>query len=243
VSLQDGVRNADVLRTGLGGRRVLGGVVGFNVVPKGQGTFLRATTGRLVLEACRERHAESLLGALDGAGFDVEAVADVRSVQWAKLIMNLNNAVSALSGVPTREILMSRGYRAILGATIAEALEVLRAAHVRPARLGLFPVSSFPALLRLPTPVLRVFARAQLRIDPEARSSMWEDLARGRPTEVDELNGEIVRLASEHGMDAPLNRRVVELVHDVEAKASGCPAMSPEALWQALKPRTPRAYP
>ena len=71
-------------------------------------------------------------------------------------------------------------------------------------------------ILKLPTPVVRVVIRAQLRIDPDARVSMWTDLERGRLTEVDFLNGEIVRLADEQGAAAPINRRIVELVHEAE---------------------------
>jgi 2-dehydropantoate 2-reductase len=90
------------------------------------------------------------------------------------------------------------------------------------------------AALSLPTPLVKLVARAQLRVNPDARSSMWEDLRRGRATEIDYLNGEIVRLADRSGVDAPLNRRIVELVHDVEARGSGSPALGPDELWAAL---------
>ena len=79
----------------------------------------------------------------------------------------------------------------------AEALRVLRAAKLRPARLRGVPVGWLPFVMRLPTPIVRLLARAQLKVDPEARSSMYEDLRRGRPTEVDDLNGEILKLAFE----------------------------------------------
>ena len=72
-----------------------------------------------------------------------------------------------------------------------------------------------------------------MKVDPEARSSMWEDLTRGRPTEVDHLNGEIVRLADQHATDAPLNRRIVELVHAAEATRS--PGFTAHALWASLQ--------
>lgn len=74
----------------------------------------------------------------------------------------------------------------------------------------------------------------QMDIDPEARSSMWEDLERRRLTEVDELNGEIVKLAEERGLRAPLNARIVELVHQAEQKASGSPKLGADELWARL---------
>jgi 2-dehydropantoate 2-reductase len=55
-----------------------------------------------------------------------------------------------------------------------------------------------------------------LAIDPLARSSMWEDLEAGRRTEVDWLNGEIVRLARTQGREAPVNTRLLALVRAAE---------------------------
>jgi len=67
-------------------------------------------------------------------------------------------------------------------------------------------------VLRLPTPIFRVAAARLLRIDAQARSSMADDLALGRRTEVDVLCGEVVRLAQAHGLQAPLNARMVALL-------------------------------
>lgn len=223
VSLQNGIRASEDLRRS--NRRTFAGVVGFNVLAKGAGAYRRATSGKLVIEGTPE-----LGEALARAGFDVEIPRDIRAVQWAKLVVNLNNAVSALSGAPTREIVLSPGYRRILASLMDESLAVLRAAKIRPARLTGLPVWLFPALLRLPTPIVRAVARSQLRIDPEARSSMWQDLEARRATEVDDLNGEVVRLAESCGVDAPLNRRIVALVHDAERAKKGSPGLSASVL-------------
>jgi 2-dehydropantoate 2-reductase len=122
----------------------------------------------------------------------------------------------------------------VLRAVMDEALSVLRTANVRPGKLGALPVSMFPFLLGLPTLLLRLLLSVQLKADPDARSSMWEDLTRGRFTEVDELNGIIVELAAAHGRDAPLNRRIVDVVHEVEARRAGSPTWSPDRLVEVL---------
>ena len=234
ISLQNGMRNGGVLREKL--PNVLAGIVGFNVVSKGNGEFRRATTGPLVIED------RGLVSAELFGGLEVELAKDVRAKQWSKLVMNLNNAVSALTDRPTPELLFKPEFRRILRALIGEAVDVFRAAKVRTARLGPLPISLFPSILRLPTPLLRIVAAAQLKVDPEARSSMWEDLQRGRLTEVDELNGEIVRLAESRGIDAPLNRRIVEIVHEVEQKRAGSPQMTADDLWTRLT-RAPQPRP
>ncbi|MEK8173180.1 ketopantoate reductase C-terminal domain-containing protein [Streptomyces sp. M19] len=58
-------------------------------------------------------------------------------------------------------------------------------------------------VLRLPDALFRRVAASTLRIDAQARSSTWEDLQRGRPTEIDTLQGEIVAMARRHGLAAP----------------------------------------
>jgi 2-dehydropantoate 2-reductase len=59
---------------------------------------------------------------------------------------------------------------------------------------------------------------------------MWEDLRLGRPTEIDYLQGEIVRLAEQHGVAAPLNRRVMHLIKEAEKAAKNSPGLPPEAV-------------
>jgi len=224
VSMQNGLRNAEILKQRL--PHALGGIVGFNVVSKGDGVFRRATTGPLIVED----HP-----AVRGLPLpDLELTNDIRAKQWSKLIMNLNNAVSALTDRPTPDLLFKPEYRRILRALMGEAVDVLQKTNTKLSRVGPLPATIFPKVLALPTAVLRVVAAAQLKVDPEARSSMWEDLARGRTTEVDDLNGEIVRLAESHQLGAPLNRRIVEIVHEVEAKRAGSPRYSAEDLWRMI---------
>ncbi len=234
VSMQNGVRNAKVLRARLPGIAVQGGIVGFNVVSKENGNFRQATTGPLVIEASGDPRVAQLGALLAATGLEVEVPGDIEPLQWSKLVMNLNNAVSALTDQPTKVLLFGDGYRKSLAAIMEEAVLVLRASRTPTTRLGPLPIRLFPFILRLPAPLLRVVASAQVKVDPEARSSMCEDLARGRKTEVDYLNGEIVLLAEKAGMKAPLNARIVDLIHAVEAAGKGSPKLSADQLWSAL---------
>jgi 2-dehydropantoate 2-reductase len=70
-----------------------------------------------------------------------------------------------------------------------------------------------------------------MKIDPEARSSMWEDLQRGRRTEIGYLQGVIAEIADRHGLQVPLSRRVVALIGDAEAAGKGPPGLTPEQIW------------
>ena len=234
ASLQNGVRNPETLRAHLGEREVLAAIVDFNVVSRGEGVFHRGFSGPLKIERGATPRAKDLVRALHAGALSVVEQDDIAPAQWTKLLVNLNNAVSALSDAPTREVIASPGLRRIVAAVIDEALGVLRVADIRPAALRGVPVGIMPKVLRLPTPIVKLVTRAQMKVDAEARSSMWEDLQRRRPTEVDYLNGEIVRLAEEHGRDAPINRRLVELVHDAERAAAGSPAIPASTLGAKL---------
>jgi 2-dehydropantoate 2-reductase len=69
-----------------------------------------------------------------------------------------------------------------------------------------------------------------MKIDPEARSSMWEDLQRGRRTEIDYFQGVITEIAERRRLDVPLSRRVVELIRKAEAAGQGSPGLTPEQI-------------
>ena len=69
-----------------------------------------------------------------------------------------------------------------------------------------------PHVLRLPTGLFKRVAARMLRIDEQARSSMADDLALGRPTEIDAICGAVVRLAARHGLQAPANQAMVRLL-------------------------------
>jgi 2-dehydropantoate 2-reductase len=152
------------------------------------------------------------------AGVPFTLHADLAPLQWGKLLLNLNNPVNALSGLPLRTQLLQRDLRVCMAALIDEALAALHAAQIQPARLTPLPPTLLPMALRLPTAVFRLLAFRLLRIDANARTSMADDVARGRPTEIDALCGEVVRLARAHGTAAPVNQRISELVHQHTAQ-------------------------
>jgi 2-dehydropantoate 2-reductase len=213
VSFQNGLHNAEVLREQLPNRFVLTGMVEFNVVNRGHGAFHQGSEGGL--EVQDHPGLALFLPAFTAAGLPLKRHRDMRGVQWAKLLLNLNNAVNALAGVPLKEELSQRAFRRCLGLAQQEGLDLLDAARIEPTRIKL-PPRWIPKLLNVPDALFQRLAGKMLAIDPLARSSMWEDLEAGRTTEVDWLNGEIVRLAQSLGRRAPVNARLVELVHAAE---------------------------
>jgi 2-dehydropantoate 2-reductase len=224
VSLQNGVGNIAVLREKLPGRGVLAGMVPFNVVARGPGQFHRATSGDIVIERDDAGTAERL----SVPGLKMLASDNIAGVQWGKLLVNLNNALNALAGVSLRQQLAQRAWRRLFADQMAEGLVAIKAEGIRPVSSTPIPANWTPHLLRLPDAIFEAMLGRTMKIDPEARSSMWEDLQRGRRTEIDYLQGVITAIADRHGLQAPLSRRIVALIRSAEAAGNGSPALTPE---------------
>jgi 2-dehydropantoate 2-reductase len=210
LSLQNGVENVARIRTAAPELVALAGMVPYNVVMPGPAHVHRGSTGTLRL--ARHPVTEAMLPLLAAAGLPTALSDDMRAVQWGKLLLNLNNPINALSGLPLREQLLQRDYRHVLATLQAEALAALDAAGIVPAQVASAPPRILPHLLRLPNWLFTRVAARLLRIDASARSSMWDDLQQGRLTEIDDLCGAVVRLAAAHGLPAPCNAAIAQRV-------------------------------
>ena len=210
LSLQNGVDNVARIKAAAPQMQVLAGMVAYNVVMPDEHQVHRATDGLLYLQHCAV--TEALLAPLQAAGLATSLEADMPSVQWGKLLLNLNNPVNALSGLPLRQQLLDRDCRRVLATLQDEALAALARAGIQPAKIGSAPPRLLPRLLRLPTWLFARIAARMLRIDARARSSMADDLRMGRGTEIDDFCGAVVRLASAHDLTAPGNAAMCRLV-------------------------------
>ncbi len=231
ISFQNGMGNAGLLRGALQQQTVLSGMVQFNVTNRGGGHFHHGSEGGLEVE--QHPALEPFTAAFAEAGLPLKQHADMLPVQWAKLLLNLNNAINALSNIPLKTELSQRAFRRCVALAQTEGLRLMESAGIRPAKLTPLPPDWIPTLLKTPTWLFQLLANKMLAIDPLARSSMWEDLEAGRRTEVDWLNGEIVRLAKKTGRRAPVNARLVALIR--EAEAGGNRHWSGEDLLNELK--------
>lgn len=219
ISLQNGVRNAEVLRAALPGWDVRAAMVPFNVVPKGTVAYHRGTSGNILVQ-------EGPLPDLSTRAVTWESVPNIEGIQWGKLLINLGNAINALSDIPLRDMLHDRAWRRLMADQMVEALGIVRAAGITPVKAAAAPPAVLAMILRLPNFLFKRIAAQMLTVDAEARSSMWDDLTQRRPTEVDALQGEIIRLAEGLGRTAPVNTRLLEMIKAAEAAGNGPPGVS-----------------
>ncbi|MDR6633136.1 2-dehydropantoate 2-reductase [Phyllobacterium sp. 1468] len=219
VSLQNGVGNAETLRQHLHPEAtVISGMVPFNVVqsePSVTPLSVRRTMPGTILI---DNTLDGLADVLSVPGLSVQAHPDMLGILWGKLLTNLNNALNALSNLPLVEQLADRSWRLLVADQLSEGLKVVRAHGITPAKVQGAPPAVLPSILRLPNLLFRIVAARMLAINPHARSSMWEDLSRGRATEIDYLQGVIIRMADEKNIAVPLTRKISACVKKVEGK-------------------------
>ena len=226
VSLQNGVGNAAVLRERLPGRRVLAGMVPFNVIARGEAGFHRATSGDIVLE----RDQAGTAARLAVPGLPVRATGNITGVQWGKLLVNLNNALNALADLPLRQQLAQR--------SLAQAAGRPDGGRARGNQGGGHPAGVTDADTRRLDAAFAAAARRRVRMgagaDHEDRSrGALVDVGRpaARPPHRNRLSaGRDHRIAERHGLDVPLSRRIVALIRQAEAEGAGSPGLTPEQI-------------
>jgi len=224
-SCQNGVGNVAAIESVLSNHTVLPVMVPYNVVYEVGGHFHCGTEGELY---CQDHpNAIPLQAAARNAKLGFELKPEMMNILWGKLLLNLNNPVNALSGIPLKEQLENKAYRSIYVRCLKEGLAVFKAANIIPGKVAAVPVAVIPIILSLPNFLFKRVAQSMLAMDPKARSSMWEDLQNRRPVEVDYITGEIIKLGEKVGVKTPMNQRLLELVKQAQDSGAGSPNLSP----------------
>ncbi len=201
LCLQNGVDNADRLRAVLPGEPVAAAVVYVATEMAGPGHVRHHGRGDLVLEPSPSGAAA--VQALIAAGVPTVLSDNVRGALWAKLVLNCAyNAISAIAQLPYGRTVAGEGVQGVMRDVVAECLAVAQAEGVQ-----------------LPGDVTAAVARLADSM-PTQSSSTAQDLARGRRTEIDHLNGLIVRRGQALGVPTPANRVLWALVKLLESKAA-----------------------
>jgi len=198
LTLQNGVDNAERLAATLG-REVLSAAVYVAVEMAGPGHVRHHGRGELVIG--RGSASDAIVAAFGTAGVRVEVSDNVNGVLWAKLIVNCAyNALSAIAQLPYGRLVQGVEVPAVMREVVEECLAVAGAAGVQ------VPGDMHEAVQQI--------ARSM----PNQLSSTAQDLARGRKSEIDHLNGVVVRKGEALGIRTPANRALLALVKLLENK-------------------------
>lgn len=195
LSLQNGLGNREELARVLGPGRAAAGVTTTGAALLGPGAVRYGGSG--LLQVPRLDRLAGLVSVLRLAGFEVQEHDDLQSVLWGKLVINTAiNPLTALHAVPNGVLLEDPQLRKMLRRTAEETARVARALDIR------LPFDN-PA-----EAAEQVAGRTAAN-----RSSMLQDLARGAPTEIEAITGEVVRQAQALGLAVPHNQMLLEQMH------------------------------
>ncbi|MGF3555108.1 MAG: 2-dehydropantoate 2-reductase, partial [Thermoplasmatota archaeon] len=234
LSFQNGIRNSEILKETTG-VTVFSGVILFNAFYDKPGSVTLTLKGGLVLEYndFYKDAIESFSDLLSKFGIKSKLDKDIKGYLWSKLIVNLQNAVTALTGQTIKQSLIDKDSRAIIIATMEEGLHILQKSNIPYKILPDIDPKITIRRLKLLNSTLLKFGSRILKLDETARGSIWQSLNRGKPTEIDYINGEIVNLAKKNNLDAPINKKLVELVKEAE-KTNKTKSFEPSKLREIL---------
>jgi 2-dehydropantoate 2-reductase len=210
--LQNGVGGEETVAEVLSKATILSAVITLSVEVLEPGLVRLATTrGGIGLAPTAPGQSVAELGEVFcAAGFRTFVYREYRAMKWAKLLLNIiANASPAILDMFPDEIFANSRLFALEQAAFREAVAVMRALGLRPVSLPDYPVPLFAwALSSLPACLLRpILRKAVVGGRGGKMPSLHIDLSRGKgKSEVEHLNGAVVRYARELGSDAPVNR-------------------------------------
>jgi 2-dehydropantoate 2-reductase len=200
VTLQNGLGNIDILEETFGKEKVLGGVTAQGATLLGEGSIRHAGEGETVIGPGGAQAAHELVSSLRSAGFETRLVDNVEELIWGKLIVNVGiNALTAIIRVKNGRIATLQGIRQVMKDAVGEAVRVAAAKGI---------------CLPYDEPFSRVMAVCEATKDNV--SSMLQDVLKGKPTEIEMINGSVAREGEGLGIPTPVNKTLTSLVQGIE---------------------------
>jgi 2-dehydropantoate 2-reductase len=202
VTLQNGVGNLEILEEIFGSDRVLGGVTAEGATLLGPGKIRHAGRGETIIGPSGDSGslAERMVAAFNRAGFQTRSVTDVKDLIWGKLLINVGiNALTAITRLKNGRLPELEGTRLIMEEAVKEAVAVAEAKNVN---------------LPYPDPIGRVIEVCRATAGNIA--SMLQDVLKEKLTEIDFINGAIVREGRALGIPTPVNLTLTSLVQVIQ---------------------------
>lgn len=221
VTFQNGVRSDALVASLVPPQQIISAVVNIHATYLAPGSVTVIYPGPLLIGRAfgpNDSEVDAVAAILRDA-VPTRVTPNIHGAHWLKLIVNLNNAFPALTDATFQQIYADPGLRRLAVMVMLEGLRVAKRAGIRLASLPDTPAALIHLIAWLPLPLsARVAAAKARRMQTRwpLLGSTLQSLRRKRPTEIDYLNGEVVRLGRESGVATPLNASIVQMVHQVE---------------------------
>ncbi|AKV00434.1 2-dehydropantoate 2-reductase [Labilithrix luteola] len=202
-----------ILADRLGGNVVLGALSNLGATMREPGVYEQRNAGHLLvgeLEGGTSERAERIRSWL-GRAVEVRGTPNLEGAVWSKLLLNCAvTTLGAIAGQAMRAYVETAEGRALFDVTYDESLAVAKASGAGPERMIVDPIA--PARN---TPAREAWLGEVLAGYGDLKPSMLQDFERGRPTEVDFINGYVADVGRRHGVPTPANDAIVRVVHAI----------------------------
>ncbi len=203
LTLQNGLGNMEEIERALGPGRALGGTSSMGATVLAPNRIRHAGWGENVIgepDGTRSERAEKVLALFQDSGLEASLTDNLAGLLWSKLIINVGiNALTALSRLHNGQLLNFEGTRKTMDQAVAEATQVAGALKIN---------------LLYDNPVEKVAAVCQATAGNI--SSMLQDVLKEKKTEIDQINGAVIREAAKHNIPTPVNQTLRDLVKALE---------------------------
>ncbi len=204
LTLQNGIGNVEIIGEVVGSEKVIGGVTNEGATLLGIGSIKHAGRGETVIGRIDGKipvQMRSIREIFNKVGFETRISRDIKGLLWSKLIINAGiNALTAITGLNNGRLVEFEGTRKILREAVTEAVKIAKRKRIK---------------LIYDDPLAKV--EGVCEATAANVSSMLQDVLRKKRTEIDFINGVIVRQAQELGIPAPVNSILVDLVKTIES--------------------------
>ena len=203
VTLQNGIGNVQILNDYFGPEKVIAGITNHGSTLLGAGHVRHAGKGETIIgksDGKLSAGLRDLQNVLAKAGFETKVTKDIDSVVWGKLIINVGiNAIAAITRLNNGALVESEEARALLRAAVQEAAKIVKRKRIK---------------LSYDDPIQKV--ESVCKATSANRCSMLQDVLNKKRTEIDFINGAIVRQGKALGITTPVNEVLTNLIKTIE---------------------------
>lgn len=220
LTTQNGIQADDIAAKYIPKENIISSIVMFGATYLGAGSILHNFEGSWIIGRPFTRNDDKAVRISEALNkiFPTLVSSEIRGMKHLKLFVNANNCIPAILGMSMQESFSDTNISRIGIAIWREGLKIVNKAGINLVSLPDFPLERLTKLTSLPLEeAAKIYSGIMLNLSKEPLyGSILQSIKRGKSSEIDYINGEFVLLAEKNKLKAPLNAKLVEMVHRVE---------------------------
>ncbi len=220
LTTQNGVQAENIISQYVPKKNIVSSIVMFGATYLEPAKVVHNFEGNWIIGRMFSKNDETLLKISEVLNkiFPAIVTQDLQGMKYLKIFVNANNCIPAILGKSMQDAFSDIAISRISIAVWKEGLDIISRSGIRLISLPDFPLERLTKLTSLPLEeAARIFSGIMTDLSQEPLyGSILQSIKRGRDSEIDYINGEFVRLAENNKLEAPLNKELVKMVHEVE---------------------------